>query len=371
MERFKVAHASGTDWEALARSCADQLGLAPAPGGLGFLYVSDPLAHALPAIHDTLRRRSGIEHWVGTIGLGVCAAGQEYFDEPAIVALTAALPPSSFRVFGMAPEGSDALASEHEAWSREVGAHFGVVHGDPREPRLAALVADLAEATDGFLVGGLTSSRAVFSQIADRIDEGGLSGVLFSDEVAVATALTQSCSPLGNVHEVTACEANVAIALDGRPAFEVFKEDIGEVLAREPARVAGTIFAALPVRGSDSGDYLVRNLVGLDPTGGLVAIGERLQAGDRILFVRRDREGAEKDLVRMLEGLKRRTNRPPAGGLYYSCLARGPNLFGVGSAELGTIREVLGDFPLVGFFGNGEISHDRLYTYTGVLTLFL
>ena len=30
----------------------------------------------------------------------------------------------------------------------------------------------------------------------------------------------------------------------------------------------------------------------------------------------------------------------------------------------------IGEVPLVGFFCNGEISHDRLYGYTGVLTLF-
>jgi small ligand-binding sensory domain FIST len=63
--------------------------------------------------------------------------------------------------------------------------------------------------------------------------------------------------------------------------------------------------------------------------------------------------------------------RPPRGGVYVSCLARGPALFGDDSQELKTIRDALGDFPLVGFFANGEISHNRLYGYTGVLTLFL
>ena len=29
------------------------------------------------------------------------------------------------------------------------------------------------------------------------------------------------------------------------------------------------------------------------------------------------------------------------------------------------------EVPMIGFFGNGEICHDRLYGYTGVLTLFL
>jgi len=45
-------------------------------------------------------------------------------------------------------------------------------------------------------------------------------------------------------------------------------------------------------------------------------------------------------------------------------------MFGSRGTELGLVKEALGDLPLVGFFCNGEISHDRLYGYTGVLTLF-
>jgi small ligand-binding sensory domain FIST len=61
----------------------------------------------------------------------------------------------------------------------------------------------------------------------------------------------------------------------------------------------------------------------------------------------------------------------PRGGLYYSCLGRGDSLFGDDSAEVGMIRTALGEFPLIGFFANGEIFNQRLYGYTGVLTLFL
>jgi small ligand-binding sensory domain FIST len=46
-------------------------------------------------------------------------------------------------------------------------------------------------------------------------------------------------------------------------------------------------------------------------------------------------------------------------------------MFGSRGAELGLVREALGDVPLVGFFCNGEICHDRLYGYTGVLSVFL
>ena len=68
---------------------------------------------------------------------------------------------------------------------------------------------------------------------------------------------------------------------------------------------------------------------------------------------------------------ERRIDTPPRAALYYSCIARGPNLFGQGSVELTTIADILGDVPLIGFFANGEISNNRLYGYTGVLSLIL
>ena len=89
------------------------------------------------------------------------------------------------------------------------------------------------------------------------------------------------------------------------------------------------------------------------------------------MFVRRDEESASKDLRRMLDDLQSRTQSPPKAGLYFSCVARGPNLFEGESHELGAIRDSFGEIPVAGFFGNGEISHDRVYGYTGVLTLFL
>ena len=172
-------------------------------------------------------------------------------------------------------------------------------------------------------------------------------------------------------HVVTDGERNIIVSLDGRPALDVFKEDIGDVLSRDLRRTAHFIHAAIPVPGSDTGDYTVRNLVGIDPRNKLIAIGAEVEAGMPIIFCKRDAQSARDDLERMLDSIAEDAKGRPRGGLYYSCLGRGEHMFGAPSAELGIIRDRLGEFPLVGFFCNGEISHDRLYGYTGVLTLFL
>jgi len=104
---------------------------------------------------------------------------------------------------------------------------------------------------------------------------------------------------------------------------------------------------------------------------GWLAIGEEVKAGDRVMFVRRDPKSAEEDLSSMIGNLKKRLPSSPRGGVYFSCVARGPNMFGEEGREMALIRDQMGDFPLVGFYGNGEISSNRLYGYTGVLALFL
>jgi small ligand-binding sensory domain FIST len=377
MTSFRSAHATHDDWRQATESCLADLGAVPPASNLGFLYVTDRLAEHLEGILDLLRGRTGVADWVGTTGIGVAASSgiggcAEYFDRPGLAVMLAALPVDSFRVFEPVHGGLGPFRTQYGGWLK--GAHplFGLVHGDPRNPLASEIVGDMAEQLGLFFVGGLTSSRVGFSQIADRIVEGGISGVLFAGDVAVAAGLTQGCSPIGPTHTITEAEDNVIKTIDGAPALDVFKGDIGELLSRDLRRVAGYIHAALPVAGSDTGDYLVRNLTAIDPGKGWIAIGALVDEGDRILFTRRDRQGAEQDLKRMLGDLaKRADGRPIKGGVYCTCVARGPNLFGDKAEEINTIRAALGDFPLVGFFANGEICNNRLYGYTGVLALFL
>ena len=367
---FAYAHAASPHWRIAAAECLEQLGQ-PAPGAnLGFLYVTDTYASRLQDLIELLRIRTGVDHWVGTVGVGICATGQEYLDEGAMAMMLGAFEPGSFRVFSQLRAPAD-LTRDPLTVGGAPG-NFAIVHADPRNGRTAALVAEMARRLEGgFVVGGLTSSRGKHPQVADGLSEGGVSGVVFTDQIVVATRHTQGCSPLGELHTVTQSQRNVLIELDGRPALDVLREEAALKSDRDLDRVAELVFAAVPVAGDDVADYTVRNVIGLDTERGLVAIGDLVDAGDKVMFCRRDRRAAEEDMARMLDSIKSGLFTRPRGALYFSCLARGESLFGEASRELGMIREGLGDIPLVGFFGNGEISHHRVYGHTGVLTLFL
>jgi len=371
---FKTSCATGDDWQSVARNCLRQIGTEPSNANLGFLYITDVLAPWLQILLDEFRKETGVNDWIGTVGTGICCSGREIYDEPAAAIMLATLPPDSYRFIPSGITELSGMLKENKSWISEHGVHFGVVHGDPRNNHIAQIIESLSTDLDpGFLVGGLTSASddSLMQQIAGEVCEDGLSGALLSSEIPVISGLTQGCTPLAAKHTITRCDGNIIAELDKKPALDVFREDIGEELAKDLSSVAGYIFAGLPVPGSDTGDYLVRNLVGIDPDEKLLAIGDNLENDATIMFCRRDSATAREDMLRMLGDLGKRAKGQIKGGLYYSCLGRGRNQFGDDSEELKMIRDQLGEFPLVGFFANGEISHNRLYGYTGVLTLFL
>src|SRR5207244_2157557 len=256
----------------------------------------------------------------------------------AAAVMTASLPADRFRLFGATDDPAADLPRRHANWIEAVSPTLALVHGDPRCDNLLRATVDTAAASGAFLVGGLVSHRCpepllagditATERAANALGKAGIAGLLLAPEVAVATALTQGCIPIGPVHRIDEARDNVVMVIDGRPALAVFTEDIGPGLAGDLQRVGGLIFAGLPVPGSDTGDYLVRNLMAIDPGRGWLVLGAEVAAGDSILFCRRDPESARRDMSRMVRQLAGRLSGPPKAGVYVRCVPRGAGPFG-------------------------------------------
>jgi small ligand-binding sensory domain FIST len=354
---------------AVINDCVEQFGAAPADANFGFVYATDAMSADYPELLQRCKAATGIEHWIGTIGLGIVATGREMYDLPAASIMLANFDEGEFTMVPSISKPSD-IAS-HLDWPRTFMTNFGVIHGNPMQPQTQELIESLQQQLDnGFLVGGLTSSRGDHYQISDGVITDGISGALFSENISVITSLSQGCGPVGSKHVVTKAQENVAFLLDNKPALEQLMQDMDLRDHKELEHKAGDVFVGLCVSGSDKSDYTVRNLVGIDLEHSVFAINDYLTEGNEILFCNRNEQTAVDDLQHMLDKLASRLTQNPKGGLYVSCLGRGREQFGDDSEELKMIQKTLGDFPLTGFFANGEIHHDKLYGYTGVLTLF-
>ena len=204
---------------------------------------------------------------------------------------------------GSKPVGTGASAtSRRSRWCTATG----------RCTALPELLVSFSERLQGgFLVGGIASAQNLPVQVADRAEGGGLSGVLFSGKVAISTGLSQGCSLIGQRHRITPVSEISSRLSTGVRRWTCSKR-ISARPARDLRRVGGYIFVALPIAGSDTADYLVRNLIGIDPDRGLIAIGDMPQPGMEVQFARRDAETAREDLAQMIDGLMKRLPGEPA-----------------------------------------------------------
>ncbi len=396
----------------LANPVADQeFALINRPN-VALVYATDAYADQASALLDVLRQAlPEIRHWCGTVGVGVCASGVEYFDEPGLAVMLCEWPEDQFQVFnGISPLGHQAPLGFRP--------HAALVHADPMTPMLGELIEDLAGLTQaGELMGGLCASRHGPIQFAvngwdqrptalshSGVFEGGLSGLALGSGVGLVCRVTQGCQPLGPKRAITRAQGHVIEALDEQPALEVLMQELATSLDQPEQAVAKVRQTLVGVSRSNAStqsilasphkafgeEVMVRHIIGLDPARQAVVIADEVQEGMSLSFCRRDVAAARADLRRMatevrevVESLEGRhsavgetqsnalMSSPIQGAVYVSCSGRGGPHFGAPHAELQILREALGDVPLVGFFAAGEIAHRQIHGYTGVLTVFI
>ncbi len=371
---FAFAHGQQRDSVQLIRQVIADLGALPPRPQLGFIYLSDSLARRMELIRAALSDNTPQVVWIGSVARAICATGVEYYgDDPALALMVLDIDPELYRLLPPPVDTHQPWSLELHRWAVEREYLFGLIHGDPNDRLTLPLVESLATmGQGGFINGGLSSAVEKHDPIyANAIHHGGISGVLFDPQLPLLTDHTQGIRMRGGWHTITYAEGNLLAQLDGQPVLEVVQREIPEALTRPLPQVMQQFMVAFPSQGSDREEYLIRNLMGIDQEGGVLAIADHLEAYERLRFGQRDSATAWHDLQQMLQRLKQRLgNRTIRGGIYINCLGRGRFQFEAG-AELRQIEAVLGTFPLIGFFANGEFYHNRLYGYTGILTLFL
>ncbi|PYN90204.1 MAG: hypothetical protein DMD87_02770 [Candidatus Rokuibacteriota bacterium] len=361
--------------EAIERSGA-------ARADLALVFVTgDAHSRAHEALH-AVRRVTGAPVVVGCSGTGILTERREVEDELAVAVLAVrcerlVATPFSFERQGERRELGAELARRIGPTVAEGGC--ALVLPDAIGCNPTALLTELHDAL-GFVpvLGAVAAGGPMFELYNTDAVEGALVGVALSG-LAPVIGVTQGCTPIGEPYVITHAEANVIQRIGSRPALEMLTEAIRanpDIEAR--IRRAG-VFAGLAMDPAKSplerGDFLVRNLVGADQSSGALAVAERVRVGQTLQFQIRDAQASREDLREMLDELAERLDgRRPAFGCYFDCAGRGRGLFGVPDHDVTLIRERLGEFPLLGFFGNGEFApigrRNFFHNYTGALVIF-
>tara|TARA_R110002096_G_scaffold16106_29_gene55185 strand:+ start:1818 stop:2972 length:1155 start_codon:yes stop_codon:yes gene_type:complete len=202
-------------------------------------------------------------------------------------------------------------------------------------------------------------------------------GVRFEGGIQIRGVVSQGCRPIGSPYTITEVDENVIVSIASRRAFDVLEEAF-ESLSSEDKEVAkGNIFAGLAVseylEEFSRGDFLVRNILGGDPTAGVIMLGAFPRAGQTMQFQIRDKDSADEDLKILCEKTVEKLGVPIAG-LLFSCTGRGSRMFGIPNHDADVIADAFGKVPIGGFFCNGEIGpigdSNFLHGYTASAALF-
>jgi small ligand-binding sensory domain FIST len=124
------------------------------------------------------------------------------------------------------------------------------------------------------------------------------------------------------------------------------------------------------------GDFLIRNLLGVDPRHGAIAVGDRIRPGQRVQFHLRDASTSALDLQLLLDAYRHEkgNGEQVKGALMFSCLGRGEMLYDQPDFDSKLLRKYLPGIPVAGFFCNGEIGpvggRTFLHGYTSAFALF-
>jgi small ligand-binding sensory domain FIST len=319
---------------------------------------------------------------IGCSAGGVIGGGREIEESPGLSLTAAALPGVELTPFyssDAAPPnpmlGSPPAPSTHEP-------DF-LLLADPftfdAEGFLRALDAKHPRSTK---IGGLASGGEQPGEnvlyLDGEVHRGGLVGVALSGDVRVDTIVAQGCRPIGEPMFVTRSFENLVYALDGRTPLEVLQELHERVDRRDRELFRHSLFVGLVMREKSEvyrrGDFLIRNIVGLDAEKEALVVGALVSEGTILQFHLRDADTSAEDLEQMLSAVAAESRAEVQGSLLFSCLGRGKHLYGRPDHDTDAFRRHLGEVPLGGFFCNGEIGPvlgtTFLHGYTSSFGLF-
>lgn len=354
------------------------LGDGPDPD-LALVFVSFQHADLMGAVGDVVHRRLGPGTMLAVSAEAVIGGSLEMEGRPAVSAMAMRLPGVTVKPFTSEdlPLGDDADpgASDRLAAAMGAGADTRAIllFADPFSVpmvRLLPAMSRMCRETLGLrrapVLGGMASAGSSPGSnglvINKRLSRTGAVGVVLRGDVAVETLVSQGCKPFGPRLLVTGARHNVVFTLGGEPALQALHEAIEGLSPEDRRLLERGVFLGRVVNEYKErfgrGDFLIRNVVGVDQARGALAVADMMRVGQTVRFHLRDAVTADEDLKLLLEA--QRLRDPALGALLCTCNGRGTRLFDRPNHDAALLSEALGDESgarpaLAGFFAAGEI----------------
>ncbi len=361
---------------------------------LCLVFASTDYASDLPRLMPLLQERLSACQWLGCAGAGVIgtnAAGvtTELERVPAISVTLLTLPGSYLKTFSLDTHALPDLDGSAQCWQEWVGVDpflngSMLLFLDPLSPSINDLICGLDYAYPGTtIVGGIAGLHnanhgSLF--INDRVVSGAV-GCVFAGDWHLEAIAAKGCKPIGPIFEIDQVNRNVLLELRSEDEcaspVTFLQKILAELSEEERAMARHSLFLGVEYRDlfipwdgqpRDHGTFVTRNLIGVDPVNGAVAVAEKIRVGQNVQFQLREAEASRIEAEQLLDASLERSTSPVVFGLLMACLGRGKSLFGVSNGDVNIARKLINDLPIAGVMCNGEIgpvgnaTHVHAYT---------
>ncbi len=334
-----------------------------------------------------VRWMTGARTVIGCSGSGIIGPGREIEDEPAISLQLFSLPGADLTTVHISQED---LVSDDEAWLADLppatSTNAWLIFSDPFTLDTETLLKRFSELYDKTpLIGGLASGkysrRGTSLFLNDEVIDNGAIGLTIGGAFTVKSVVSQGCAPIGETWTITAAHGNTIETIGMRPALEVLYDTFNALDAETQERARSNLLVGLAMNEYRDefgrGDFLIRNLAGVDHQKGAIMVGAWPRVGQTIQFQLRDPQAADEDFSELLKIARSDLSGdfPAVGALLCCCNGRGVGLFGEASHDVQMLEQLLGPMPVAGFFCNGEIGpvdgQNFLHGFTASLALIV
>jgi small ligand-binding sensory domain FIST len=303
---------------------------------------------------------------IGASAEGVIGRDREVERSAGLAVLAGDLSGATVKSFHIGRDDWRRLLMEEDALGEAIGhgpqTRALVGFGEPFSTPLPQFLEKLEEKCPQLpLIGGMASSgRRPGENILfrdDQVLDQGFVGISLGGAIDVQTVVSQGCRPVGKAVVVTKAHENVIEQIGGRPALQVLQEIVDSMPHEEQQLLRNGLYIGQAIdeyrEGWSRGDFLVRNVMGMEQATGGIGITDMVRVGQTVQFHVRDAATAEEDLRLLLEEQKKQD--APAGGLLFNCNGRGTRMFSKPCHDIGATRAIFPQTPIGGFFAAGEL----------------
>ncbi len=340
---------------------------------LAVVFASGHHVNRIDTITSTVYDLLAPSTVIGCTGVSVAGNERELENQPGLVVLALSLPGVELHTFSDSDIDWPRSKDDPERLKAAMKADHPDLRGvmllaDPFTPimgLLPALSSVLERSLDEPAVpmfGGVASAgrQAGDNRLLrdDEIRNGGLIGLSFTGAVRIETLVSQGCRPIGRPMVITGAKRNVIESLGGKSAMAAFQElavelsDQERELIQDKGLFVGRVVSEYREHFG-RGDFLVRNVIGVDRDHGLLAVSDLVRVGQTVQFHVRDAQTAHEDLEMLLAA--QQFDEAPLAGILFTCNGRGTHLFNEADHDVTTIRRAMPGLPIAGFSAAGEI----------------